>query len=423
MDNVFYKYEDEHGDYSSSSSDDIDESSENIHDTRFMSMARKMDYEKHRNKLFTKDIIKKRIVVDSHNYFQGKKNFNTSDFDVLFDLEKKKSESSQTEKVSSLITTNYDIYHNVIGFKLLKTTIRTPPYNINKTNNIIKYKVKTDGIDDGKIHSIIINPGQYEVGELADVFQKYKERIDMITRSSLGGNDGKIVEREYSQYVTYVDSDGETGQGTVGAPTVPNPPVGTPFPLGLEYPSSFTNTPYTFKVTFHTTDSTTLGLNVTESNRELKALIFKMEYYAETNQEVEFLWDYNNITRGAARLFGFLPEVTSTTDRTVNSNRLLDVSSHFVDLVIPEIPSIACKRNSSGRDIIERIQLKANHGEYLHYRTAALEDDNQPYFNPMKLHRINIQLWAVNNELYDTNNSDVSFEFEITMLKNIGLLR
>ena len=41
----------------------------------------------------------------------------------------------------------------------------------------------------------------------------------------------------------------------------------------------------------------------------------------------------------------------------------------------------------------------------------------------MKLHRINIQLWAVNNELYDTNNSDVSFEFEITMLKNIALLR
>ena len=105
------------------------------------------------------------------------------------------------------------------------------------------------------------------------------------------------------------------------------------------------------------------------------------------------------------------------------SNRLLDVSSHFVDLVIPEIPSITCKRNSSGRDIIERIQLKANHGEYLHYRTAELDKEKQIYFTPMKLHRINIQLWAVNNELYDTNNSDVSFEFEITMLKNTNLLR
>ena len=45
------------------------------------------------------------------------------------------------------------------------------------------------------------------------------------------------------------------------------------------------------------------------------------------------------------------------------------------------------------------------------------------YFTPIKLHRLNIQLWAVNNELYDTNNSDVSFEFEITMVKNINLLR
>ena len=44
------------------------------------------------------------------------------------------------------------------------------------------------------------------------------------------------------------------------------------------------------------------------------------------------------------------------------------------------------------------------------------------FFNPIKLHRLNIQLWAVNNELYDTNNSDLSFEFEITMLKNKKLL-
>ena len=72
--------------------------------------------------------------------------------------------------------------------------------------------------------------------------------------------------------------------------------------------------------------------------------------------------------------------------------------------------------------LIDRIQLKAGHGEYLHHR--SIYEGKQPiYFNPIKLHRLNIQLWAVNNELYDTNNSDVSFEFEITMLKNISLLR
>ena len=151
-------------------------------------------------------------------------------------------------------------------------------------------------------------------------------------------------------------------------------------------------------------------------------MINKFEYFSPTGEEIVMLWDYDNISRGAARLFGFLPKETESENGILFSNRLLDVSSHFVDLVIPEIPSVVCKRNSSGRDIIERIQLRAGHGEYLHYRTA--EADLAPvYFNPMKLHRINIQLWAQNNELYDTNNSDVSFEFEITMLKNIDVLR
>lgn len=365
-----------------------------VDDRMFMSNVPVSSYEKNRNKLFTKDIIKKKIVVDSHNYFQADSDFNTSNFDVLFDFEKKPGTDS-----SSLITTNYDIYHNVIGFRLLKTTIRTPPYNVNKTNNIIKYKSSATG---DTIHTLTINPGQYEVGELAEVFQNYYERVNTINSVDVRTN--------YSHFCTYSDSrvDNVSNSATIDQNT-----------------SSYSNTPHTFKMIFNSTDETTLGLSTSESNRSLKSLIFKIEYFgdADSNEEVTILWDFNNITRGAARLLGFLPKSTTTSSRVVFSNRLLDVSSHFVDLVIPEIPSIACKRNSSGRDIIERIQLKANHGEYLHFRTAEIGKDTQIYFNPIKLHRINIQLWAVNNELYDTNNSDVSFEFEITMLKNIGLLR
>ena len=362
--------------------------------TMFMSNIQASSYERNRNKLFTKDIIKKKIVVDSHNYFQADSDFNTSNFDVLFDFEKKPGSDS-----SSLITTNYDIYHNVIGFRLLKTTIRTPPYNVNNTNNIIKYKSSATG---DTIHTLTINPGQYEVGELAEVFQNYYERINTINSVD--------VKTNYSHFCTYTDTrvDNVSGSATLNHDT-----------------SSYANTPHSFKMVFNSTDETALGLSTNESNRSLKSLIFKIEYFGDSsnNEEVTILWDFNNITRGAARLLGFLPKSTVTVGRLMFSNRLLDVSSHFVDLVIPEIPSIACKRNSSGRDIIERIQLKANHGEYLHFRTAEIGKDAQIYFNPIKLHRINIQLWAVNNELYDTNNSDVSFEFEITMLKNIGLLR
>ena len=53
------------------------------------------EYEKNRDQLFTKDILRKRIVIDSHNYFQPE-NFNTSDFTVVFDFE--------TDAGTSLVT-------------------------------------------------------------------------------------------------------------------------------------------------------------------------------------------------------------------------------------------------------------------------------------------------------------------------------
>tara|TARA_Y100001935_G_C17310618_1_gene515808 strand:- start:3592 stop:4818 length:1227 start_codon:yes stop_codon:yes gene_type:complete len=408
MDNTFYTQDN----IVSSSEDESEE--ENILETRFSNMVKKERYEKYRNKLFTPDIVKKKIVVDSHNYFQADTGFNTSNFDVLFDFERKSGDSS-----SSLVTTNYDIYNNVIGFKLLKTTIRTPPYNVNNTNNIIRYKVGSDTT----IHKITINPGQYEVGELANVFQKYDARYK--AEDPTHNN----IKEQYSHYVEYTDAGlstestgGGNGKGRVDKDSAG---LGESMSRSSGVVSRESN-PGTFKVTFLNTDETTLNLPSIEGDRELKGLINKFEYFHPASisspEEITILWDFDNITRGAARLFGFLPKETKTTNNVLFSNRLLDVSSHFVDLVIPEIPSVSCKRNSSGRDIIERIQLRAGHGEYLHYRTA--EADLAPvYFNPLKLHRINIQLWAQNNELYDTNNSDVSFEFEITMLKSIDLLR
>lgn len=398
MDNTFYT----DNNNIESLSDEESSEEEDYSKTRFSNMVKTERYEKYRNKLFTPDIVKKKIVVDSHNYFQADKDFSTSNFDVLFDFERKSGDSS-----SSLITTNYDIYNNVVGFKLLKTTIRTPPYNVNKTNNIIRYKIKGES----KIYTITINPGQYEVGELAQVFQKYNQRYHADDDNNLSTN----IKNQYSHYVEYshLYERQAANLPVIGDDYIRNSALTT---------TSASTTPYTFRVSFIQTDSVSLGLPESESDRPLKALINKFEYFSPTGEEIVMLWDYDNISRGAARLFGFLPKETESENGILFSNRLLDVSSHFVDLVIPEIPSVVCKRNSSGRDIIERIQLRAGHGEYLHYRTA--EADLAPvYFNPIKLHRINIQLWAQNNELYDTNNSDVSFEFEITMLKNIDLLR
>jgi hypothetical protein len=393
MDNIF-----NNNNISSSEDSEEEEDFFNNKDEIFMSMSNKKEYEKNRNTLFTPDIITKKIVVDSHNYYQGDEGFSTSNFDVVFDY--KRNVGNNT---SSLITANYDIYKDVIGFRLINSTIRTPPYNINKTNNIIRYVRSTNP---SIIHTITINPGQYDITDMKYVFRKFEGALDSSEETIVN------IHKKYTQYITYSDPDVD--------PTVDE---GT----------------RTFTVDFFNVNNQSMSLPDDESLSDLNGIKFIFSYSGDSSgvnvdgdpidkETVTILWDHDNITRGVARLFGFLPK--SRQSKYINgdaqksdlySDRVLDISSHFVDLVIPEIPSIACKRNSSGREIIDRIQLAAGHGEYLHYR-SIYEGNQTCYFNPMKLHRLSVQLWAANNEIYDTNNSDVSFEFEITMLKNKKLL-
>lgn len=357
-----------------------DEAEEVSNKTHFLNMTTLNEYEKNRDKLFTKDILRKRIVIDSHNYFQPE-NFNTSDFTVVFDFE--------TDEGTSLVTTNYDIYHNVIGFRLVRTTIRTPPYNVNSTNNIIRYK---KGLSN-TIYTFTINPGVYTMTDLATVFQKYNGAL---TKNAEDTSEIYDV-NQLAQFGTYSDTDITTGTYNGGT-------------------GQFISGDNSLDVVFHRGDSTS-----STSTTRTKGMIYDFTFKSDS-EEITILWDFDNITRGAARLYGFLPKETSTISQRMYSNRTPDVSSHFVDLAIPQIPTIGCKRNSSGRNIIERIQLDKGHGEYLHYKALSDEGQTQHFFSPITLHRLRIQLWAVNNVLYDTNNSDTSFEFEITMVKNKKLL-
>jgi hypothetical protein len=337
MDNTFEKIEStssEENDSSSSeeSLDDINES------TVFMNLENKKQYEKNRNFLFTKDIIRKHIVCDSHNYHQDS-SFNSSNYIIDFDYN------------NNSITTNYDIYHNVIGFRLIKASIRHSPYNVNSTNNIIKYTRS------GTEYTVTINPGLYTLSELANVFQT----------TSASNN---------AQYTTYTDSGG------------------------------------TFTVTFLDSNSTSSTVN--------KGLVFKIQHSAS---DYTINWNRDNITRGAAKLLGFIPGDITSSSNIVHSNKIPDLSSHYVDLVIPEIPSITCKRNSNGKDIIERIQLDSNHGEYIHHDIESHDFQSTQYFLPISLSRLTIQLYSENNEFYSCNNSDNSFEFEITIVANKNLLK
>tara|TARA_A100001037_G_scaffold204552_1_gene182977 strand:+ start:1245 stop:2231 length:987 start_codon:yes stop_codon:yes gene_type:complete len=106
------------------------------------------------------------------------------------------------------------------------------------------------------------------------------------------------------------------------------------------------------------------------------------------------------------------PETLAHTTRSLHN--VVDHSIHFVDVVIPEIPYIACKHNMSGKHIIDRIPLDKPSGDMVSYINTS--DSFMNYFYPMKLSKLTIQLYEdTNNDFYDCQNADNSFEFEIAV--------
>ena len=334
-----------------STSSDENEDDNIVLNNEFMNYTPVQEYERNRNKLFTKDIEKRIIVVDSHNVHQDS-SFNSSNYTIKF-----KNNSNNED-------TNINIHNNVIGFRLLKANIRSPPYNVNSTNNVIYYT-----IDDTEYY-VTINPGLYTLSELASAFA-----FSNTSNSSR------------AHHVIYRDTNG----------------------------SIFTNGIFT-----DGNSSRIEYLNSTAPTSNGRGISFK---FANDSSDEEFTikWNKNNVTRGAAKLFGFIPKETTSSSNVLFSDKTPDLSSHYVDLVIPEIPQIACKHNSYGNDIIERIPLTSFHGEYVYYKDDY--DISVNYFFPIKLHQLTIKLFSDNKELYDSNDSDNNFEFEITLVKNLNLLK
>ena len=139
-----------------------------------------------------------------------------------------------------------------------------------------------------------------------------------------------------------------------------------------------------------------------------------------TSVNFKFLWNTNDKTKNAARLFGFYP-VESSTATSHTSNFVPDMSNHFVDIVIDEIPKIACKDNCNGKNTIERIHIDNDHGSMKIHESIIYGEQN--YFYPITLEKLSIKLYSDDGKtLYDSQNKNHSFEFEITTLKNLELV-
>ncbi len=191
-------------------------------------------YKDFRDKLFTKDIIKKSILIDSISaYKDGQK---TSNYIVNF------GNSNSPE-----------VYKNVIGFRLVNAIIPYTVYTVNDNNKNIK------------INSTSFNlvPGSYTFVQLGNHLQTQ-------INSSLSG--------------------------------------------------------YTV-----TSDKTTFKYTISHAS--------------------SFIIKWSEVDGYSYRLFGFEKEDTISNSSQI-STYSVDHSIHYADLVINEIPSIACKMSSKGKQIM-----------------------------------------------------------------------
>lgn len=280
----------------------------------FMNMEDQKQYESIRNKYFTPEIRKIRILIESKNITYTS-NRNTSNYTIHF------------ENNTSNSTSGYGNFDNVIGFRLIKANIFNSIYTVNDNNRNIIVKLST-----GSDVPVNLTQGSYTFQELGD---------HLI--SILNG------------------------------------------------------------------DPSLAGFSITKNTTTFK-------YKIENSTSFRIKW--SSSSGYAYRLFGFNNEDNDSDNTSYTSDNVVQQSTQFVDLVIPEIPYIACKRNSIGKHLIDRIPLDCEQGSIMYY-SSDINLEN--YFTPININSLNIQLYEdTTDTLYDCQNNDNSFEFELTILnKNV----
>ena len=319
MDNIVVIDSESDSDYSEESSDH-DEREEVVYEnTHFMNHVESEVYANNRNKLFTKDIESRYILVDTNN-IQKTSSFNTNDYTYKL--------YSQTNSDNQNNTGGYGSYKNVIGFRLIRAIIPNTAYTINDMNNTLSFTISSTN------YTQTLTNGYYT--------------LDNIINSFPTSGSNKILQ------------------------------------------SMITNDSTTHKFTIN------YGSNII------------------------YNWLTNDKTKNAARLFGFYP-TTSAIGTSHTSDFVPDMSNHFVDVVIDEIPKIACKDNSIGKNTIERIYINNDYGSMKIHESIIYGKQN--YFYPITLEKLSIKLYSDDGKtLYDSQKANHSFEFEITTLKNTELV-
>ena len=294
MDNIFIDNQSLTDSYYESS----DEEPENINynnidydDKYFHNNSLQSEYQNIRNKLFTKDIIKQRILIDTHNIkVQGNdisQSLKTNNYTYYLYKNSEEAHSS-TENYNE--TGGYDRYKNVIGFRFIKAMIPNRSYTINNTNNTFIVRLDSD--------------------------------TDTPSVSTEGDRDKRF---RITLQNGFFDTDTIT--------------------------ESFTNATYEAIDVTTTNENlkTTYGITPSFDSQD-KLFTFTMN----NSVKFKFIWsdsDNSNNYNDAKTLLGFLTNTPEFSNSIVGETTP-DMSIHYFDIVIPEIPYIACKHNTEKKRII-----------------------------------------------------------------------
>ena len=268
----------------------------------------------------------------------------------------------------------HGIYENVIGFRFIKGFIPNTGYVIDISNNHIYYNVSYTGVE-------IIKPS-------------YPTLPD---------------DENYPIDITLIE-------GFYNIEDLPESlPIGGP-PNNTTLASSASN-------------SSNASASIQNVDVTYNSTTHKFTFTCHDNTiQFKLLWDHNDKSRAAAKLFGFSlngPSKNLATSHT--SDKMPDLSMHYVDLMIDEIPLKACKHSGRGGHLIERLPLDVSISDYKMYEPYRNEYQN--YFLPISLSGLNIKLITPsyhfsNNDIHQSQGGDLFLEFELTMIqntKNVGL--
>lgn len=306
------------------------------HNDKLMNQRSASEYDDLRNKYFTPELIKRKILIDSKNVTHDTTH-STSNYTIYLD-----GESDATNITN--VTSGFSKYRNVIGFRLVQAILPNTTYQINENHNKINFKIQRVIGGDTTEHTFTaeMSIGSYSLQELATIFQN------------------SLNAQVSSLNVT------------------------------------FTITP----------DTTTFKYSIGWVSSDGGVI------------SVIFLW--NSSPGHPHRLVGALNiDDTTYAPSPIHLPHVVDHSFHYVDLVIPEIPYLACKENILGKHIIDRIAMNEPNGMIVN----SVPYNDSYYFQPITLDKLTIQLYEDSSGLfYQCQNGDNSFEFEITMLnRNVNL--